>query len=104
MPSLDFAVFDGPEVVTYVPLSGDPVENVVALRRPLTQSRQRNVERYVELMVTDIVFHFDAVTLGSTVLALGDSFFDAHGKTFSVAFFERQSMEKTVAIIGRPVS
>jgi hypothetical protein len=74
------------------------------LRRPLTQSRQRNVERYVELMVTDVVFHFDAATLGATILALGDTFFDVHSKTYAVVFFERQSMEKTIAMIGRPVS
>jgi hypothetical protein len=102
-PSIDF-VFDGPELVTYVPLSGDPVGNVFALRRPLTQSRQRNVERYVELLVTDVVFHLDAAMLGETALAQGDSLFDAHSTTYSIAFVERQSMGKTIAVIGRPVS
>ena len=102
MPSVDFSVFDGQELVTYAPLTGPEVENVPALRRPLTQSRQRNVERYVELEVTDVVFHLDAVSLASAVLAVGDSFVDANALTYNVVFFERQSLNKTIAVVGRP--
>jgi hypothetical protein len=57
MPS-DFSIFDGQETVTYN-AGGTTIENVPALRRPLTQSRQRNVERYIELEATDVVFHLD---------------------------------------------
>ena len=101
-PSLDFAVFDGQELVTYSPVTGPPVSDVPALRRPLTQSRQRNVERYVELQVSDVIFHLDAEALESTTLALGDTFVDANAVSYTVVFFERQSLGRTIAIVGRP--
>ena len=55
------------------------------------------MERYVEFEVTDVVFHLDAVSLASAVLAVGDSFVDANAVTYTVVFFERQSMNKTIA-------
>ena len=58
-PTTDFSIFDGQELVSYTPVSDPAVENVPALRRPLTQSGQRNVERYVELEFSDVVFHLD---------------------------------------------
>ena len=67
-PTPDFSIFDWQELVTYAPVSDDLVENVPALRRPLTQSGMRNVERYVELLATDVVFHLDGANL-----ALGSS-------------------------------
>jgi hypothetical protein len=65
-PTTDFSIFDAQELVDYEPLTGGPVSNVRAVRRPLTQSRQRNVERYIELQATDVVFHLDNGPLART--------------------------------------
>ena len=49
-PTTDFSIFDGQELVTYDPVGRSRSSaNIPAVRRPLTQSRQRNVERYIEL-------------------------------------------------------
>jgi hypothetical protein len=42
-PSTDFAFLDGQELVMYEPVGESAIENVPALRRQMTQSRQRNV-------------------------------------------------------------
>jgi hypothetical protein len=101
-PTIDFSIFDGGELIDYEPTSGSPVSNVSALRRPLTQSRQRNVERYVELLPTDVVFHLDAAPLASTVLMTGDTLTDGDSVTYHVQFVERQTLNNTVAVVGRP--
>jgi hypothetical protein len=101
-PTTDFSIFDGPELVSYEPISGTAVNDVPAVRRPLTQSRQRNVERYVELVATDVVFHLDGTTLGSTVVAAGDSLTDANSVTHAVLFVERQTLKNTVVVVCRP--
>ena len=101
-PTTDFSIFDGQELVTYEPAGGLAVANIAAVRRPLTQSRQRNVERYVELMVTDLVFHLDAAPLASEELAAGDTLTDAGGATHTVLFVERQTLSNTVAVVVRP--
>ena len=44
-PTTEFSIFDGQQLVTYTPASAPPVTNVAAVRRPLTQSRQRNAGR-----------------------------------------------------------
>ena len=68
-PTTDFSIFDGQELVTYTPVSDDAGrESCRPLRRPLTQSAQRNVERYVELQATDVVFHLDGTRLVSKTL------------------------------------
>jgi hypothetical protein len=101
-PTTDFSIFDGQELVTYTPVSDPVVENVRAVRRPLTQSRQRNVERYIELEATDVVFHLDATQLESTMLGLGDVITDAANRTYHVMFIERQTLGNTAAAVGRP--
>jgi hypothetical protein len=103
MPALDFSIFDGQELVTYTPLVGSSVDDVAVLRRPLTQSRQRNVERYIELQVDDVVFHFDASVLAAVTLSLGDSFIDRNNVAYTVVFFERQALDRTIAVVGRPI-
>lgn len=102
-PSTDFSVFDWQEVVAYAPVSDDPVENVPALRRPLTQSGMRNVERYVELLSTDVVFHLDATNLASKTLMVGDVITDAHSAAYQALFIERQTLGNTVAVVCRPI-
>jgi hypothetical protein len=101
-PTTDFSIFDGQELVTYEPISDPPVANVPAVRRPLTQSRMRNVETYVALQATDFVYHLDATPLASTALAAGDTITDAHSHAHQVLFIERQTLENTVAAVCRP--
>ncbi len=101
IPSTDISVFDHYELVTYEPVAGDPVE-IQALRRPLTQSRQRNVERYVELFATDVVFHLEGEPLLSMALAVGDSITDADSVTLQVVFVERQVLGNVVVVVCRP--
>ena len=90
-------------LLTLIPASGPTVEDVVGLRRPLTQSRQRNVERYVELQATDVIFHLDAVFLDGAVVAAGDSLVDGESVTYQVVFVELQTLNNIVVAIGRPV-
>jgi hypothetical protein len=101
-PSTDFSIFDGQELVTYEPITDPVVEDVPAVRRPLTQSRMRNVESYVLLQATDFVFHLDGVALANTELVAGDSITDGDGQTHQVLFVERQSLGGTVAAVCRP--
>ena len=101
-PTTDFSIFDGQELVTYEPVSDPAVANVPAIRRPLTQSRQRNVERYIELFATDVVFHLDATPLASTHLMAGDTLTDSESVTYQVLFVERQTLNNTVAVVCRP--
>jgi hypothetical protein len=101
-PTTDFAIFDAQELVTYEPLAGGSISNVRAVRRPLTQSRQRNIERYIELQPTDVVFHLDNGPLAATSLMAGDSLTDAAAITYMVLFVERQSLKSTVAVVCRP--
>jgi hypothetical protein len=101
-PTTDFSIFDGQELVTYDPLSGSAIANVPAVRRPLTQSRLRNVETFVALEATDFVFHLDAAPLANATLAAGDSITDAAAAIHQVLFVERQSLKNTVAAVCRP--
>lgn len=102
LPTNEFSIFDNQELVTYTPSGGSPVNAIRAVRRPLTQSRQRNVERYVELEPTDVVFHLDAAPLASAALAVGDTLTDSGGVAHEVMFVERQTLNMAVAVIGRP--
>jgi hypothetical protein len=102
-PATDFTVFDNQELVTYTPVSDPAVGNVPALRRPLTKSAQRNVERFIELHATDVVFHLDAVPLVATALAMGDALIDAASQHYQVLFIERQSWNKIAVVVCRPV-
>jgi hypothetical protein len=101
-PTTDFSIFDAQELVTYEPLAGGFVPNIRAVRRPLTQTRQRNVERYIELQATDVVFHLDNGPLASTQLIAGDTLTDADDITYQVLFVERQTLNNTVAVVCRP--
>ncbi len=101
-PTTDFAIFDGVELVTYEPISDPAVNNVQAVRRPLTQSRMRNVESFVVLEATDFVYHLDATLLASTTLSAGDTISDAASNTHQVLFIERQTLNNTVAAVCRP--
>ncbi|MEX0611106.1 MAG: hypothetical protein WD738_18970 [Pirellulales bacterium] len=101
-PTTDFSIFDGQELVTYEPIVDPPVDNVRAVRRPLTQSRMRNVERYVTLQATDFVLHLEAAPLASTNLMAGDTITDAQSQTHLVLFIERQTLKNTIAAVCRP--
>ncbi len=100
-PTIDFSIFDWQELVTYAPVSDDAVENVRALRRPLTRSGMRNVERYVELEPTDVVFYLEGTNLASTALGLDDVITDAGSVVYQVVFYERQTLNNTVAVVCR---
>jgi hypothetical protein len=100
-PTTDFAIFDAIELVTYQPVDGPEVLNVQGVRRPLTQSRQRNVERYIELLPTDFVFHLDGAALASSNLIAGDTITDAESTTYSVQFVERQTLGNSVVAVCR---
>ena len=102
-PTTDFTVFDGQELVTYDPASGPAVANVRPVQRPLTQSRMRNVERYITLEATDVVFHLAAALLASVALSAGDTITDAGSQTYQVLFVERQTLNETIAVVCRPV-
>jgi hypothetical protein len=101
-PTTDFSIFDGQEFVSYEPVGGTIVNDIAAVRRPLTQSRQRNVERYIELQATDVVFHLDAAPLESATLMAGDTLTDAESVMHEVLFVERQTLKNTVAVVCRP--
>jgi hypothetical protein len=101
-PTTSFSIFDGQELVSYESTTSGTFDNIAALRRPLTQSRQRNVERYVELFATDVLFHLDSAPLLSIPLAAGDSIVDGLDVTYSVLFVERQTLNNTVAVVCRP--
>jgi hypothetical protein len=101
-PTTDFSIFDGQELVTYDPVTGSTVTNVPAVRRPLTQSRGRNVESFVTLQATDVVFHLDGTLLAATTLAGGDTITDANSDTYQVLFVERQTLNNTVLAVCRP--
>jgi hypothetical protein len=100
-PTTDFSIFDVQELVSYEPVTDPVVADVPAIRRPLTQSSQRNVERYVELEPTDVVFHLDGAPLATTHLMAGDTL-TAGGQTHLVLFVERQTFNNTVAVVCRP--
>jgi hypothetical protein len=101
-PTTDFSIFDGQELVSYEPVGGGAVDNVRAIRRPLTQSGMRNVETYVTLQATDFVFHLEAAPLAGTSLMAGDSISDAQSQSHLVLFIERQMLQNTVAAVCRP--
>jgi hypothetical protein len=101
-PTTDFSIFDGQELLTFAPASGPTIEDLPGLRRPLTQSRQRNVERYVELQATDVVFHLDASYLEGVVVAAGDSLLDRDNLSYEIVFAERQTLNNIVVAVGRP--
>ena len=100
-PTTDFSIFDWQELVTYAPVTDDLVENVPALRRPLTQSGMRNVERYIALVSTDVVFHLEGTNLAPKILTIVDMITDGHGVTYEVLFWERQTLNNTIAVVGR---
>jgi hypothetical protein len=102
-PTTSFSIFDGQEAVTYSSVASGTFDNVPAVRRPLTQSRQRNIERYIELQVTDIVLHLDGPPLAGAVLAAGDTIFDETSAVLSVLFVERQTLKNVVVAVCRPV-
>jgi hypothetical protein len=101
-PSTDFTVFDDQELVEYTPAGGSAIANVPALRRPLTKSAQRNVESFVELHATDVVFHLDTALLGAVTLAAMDTLVDAAGQHYQVLFIERQSWNSVAVAVCRP--
>jgi hypothetical protein len=100
-PTTDFSIFDWQELVSYAPVSDDLVENVPALRRPLLQSAMRNVERYVDLFPTDVVFHLDGTNVAPKILGVGDVITDAGSVTYLVLVYERQTLNNTVAVVCR---
>ncbi len=103
-PAADFTIFDGQELVVYTPSGGTPIENVPALRRPLTKSSQRNVESFVELHATDVVFHLDGTSLAGALLAAGDTLIDSTSQHYQVVFIERQSWNEIAVAVCRPTA
>jgi hypothetical protein len=102
-PTTDFSIFDGQELVTYDPATGPAISNVPAVRRPLTQSRMRNVETLIgPLQATDFVYHLDASPLSGATLEAGDTITDAASDVHQVLFVERQTLNNTVAAVCRP--
>ncbi len=101
-PTTDFSIFDGQELIRYEPVAASPVNDVPGMRRPLTQSRQRNVERYVELAANDVVFHLDAAPLASIELMPGDILVDEGSLSFQVLFVERQTLNNSIVAVCRP--
>jgi hypothetical protein len=102
-PTTDFSIFDGQELVTYDPATGSAVNNVPAVRRPLTQSRGRAIDGFVMLQATDVVFHLDATLLAGVTLAAGDAIIDADSNDYDVLFIERQTLDNTALAVCRPV-
>src|SRR5438105_1626269 len=104
-PTTEFTIFDAEELINWESfLNGeDPVSNVRALRRPLTQSRQRNIERYVTLQATDAVFHVDAGQLSDRHPGAGDILSDANAVRYNVLFCEKQTIGNTYAIVARKI-
>jgi hypothetical protein len=100
-PTTDFSIFDWQELISYAPISDVVVENVRALRRPLTQSAMRNVERYVELFPSDTIFHLDGTSLATKILVAGDAIIDASSVTYQVLFCEQQTLNNTVVVVCR---
>ena len=84
-------------------VSGPTFSDVPAVRRPLTQSRQRNVERYVELQASDVVFHISGTSLDGTMVAAGDSITDVNSVSYQVLFAEWQTLKNTVVAVCRPM-
>jgi hypothetical protein len=102
-PTTDFSIFDGQELVTYDPATGSTVNNVPAVRRPLTQSRGRTIDGFVMLQATDVVFHLDATPLAGTVLSAGDTITDVDNNDYDVLFIERQTLNNSALAVCRPV-
>src|SRR4051794_32511878 len=104
-PTTDFTIFDAGEFIKWDSfLNGDDlISNVRALRRPLTQSAQRNVERYVDLQAADVVFHVDATQLTDHHPAAGDLISDANATQYNVLFCEKQTIGNTYTLIVRKV-
>src|SRR5690349_1570152 len=104
-PTTDFTIFDAVELINWESfLSGDePVHDVRALRRPLTQSAQRNVERYIELQASDVVFHVDATPLVDRHPSGGDTVSDGSATSYNVLFCEKQTIGNTYTIIVRKI-
>jgi hypothetical protein len=102
-PTTDFSIFDVQELITYDPATGSTVNNVPAVRRPLTHSRGRTIDGFVMLQATDVVFHLDATPLAATTLAAGDTITDALSNDYNVLFIERQSLGNTALAVCRPV-
>jgi hypothetical protein len=105
IPTADFTIFDAQELINWESfLNGDePISDVRALRRPLTQSRQRNVKRYVELQGSDVVFHVDASQLAGRNPAAGDAISDSNGVHYNLIFCEKQTIGNTYAMIVRKI-
>lgn len=101
IPATDFSIFDWQELVTYAPVSDEVVENVRALRRPLTKSSMRNVERYVELVLADVVFHLEGASLALKMLGTGDLITDANGVVYQSMAYEWQTFGSTIAVVCR---
>ncbi len=62
----------------------------------------RNVERFIKLQPTDVVFHLDGTNLVTKILGAGDIVTDANSVTYQVLFYERQTLNNTVAVVCRP--
>ena len=101
-PTPDFSIFDGQELVTYDPAASAAIADVRAVRRPLTYARARNVERYIILEATDVVFHLDATQLAGAALAAGDTLTDSGSQAHQVLFVERQALGNTAVAVCRP--
>ena len=105
VPEGDFVIFDNFELMSYQQGNGDPLENVKAVRRPLTQSQQRNVERYIQLEPGDVIWHVDITGFHESGVypAAGDFIITSDQQEYNVIFAEEHAFNTNVAVVGRHV-
>ena len=103
LPTFDFSVFDGQELVDYTNSTGT-ISGVRAVRRPLSQSTASRVEQFGIMLTTEHVpFHLDGDQLPSQVLAAGNNIMDAQNIEYAVVFVERQDFGHRVLAIAKVV-
>jgi len=105
-PTTDFRLFDGSEYISYTLPGGNPIHNVLAVRRPLTRSTGRRVEDFVSLEATDVVFHLDMSKLAGATLQASDTITALDRATnadvsYNVLFIERQTLGNTALAVCR---
>jgi hypothetical protein len=103
LPTSNFSVFDGQELVDYSNGIGT-ISGVQAVRRPLSQSSASRIEQFGIMLAPDHVpFHLNGDQLQSQALAAGDNIVDAQSVEYTVVFVERQDLGHRVLAIAKVV-